>query len=321
MKRILSLLLIVVMLTSLLCSCSFLSEKLSFCKVNFYVDGELYATKDVVIGQSVPMPKSPTKENMIFIGWCTTTNDKPVMYDFSSRVIGSFDLRALFTLDAVAVSNMVAQNTIYSTVEVINKLQHTSGTMVETLISNGSGVVIDISDGYCYVLTNAHVVKTEEGYEKQTITVEDPFGVAYEAQIYKNKYKNYNAYSEDFDLALLCFKYSRNHSFVEIDFGEDPKLGDYVIAIGQPNGLQNAVTYGTVAGYYHVTGDEGSAASKIKFDSIIHDAYIDHGSSGGALVDANGRLVGINFAGYPTSGYGCAIPISQIMEFLNLFVY
>ena len=320
MKRILSLILVVVMLTSLLCSCSFLTETLSFCKVNFYVDNELYATKDVVIGQSVPMPKNPTKENMVFIGW-RTEEEKPVMYDFSSRVIGSFDLHACFTLDAVSVSNMVAQNTIYSTVEVINKLQHTSGTMVETQISSGSGVVIDISDGYCYVLTNAHVVKKEDGYEKQTITVEDPLGNAYEAQIYKNKNKNYYAYSEDFDLALICFKYSRNHSFVEIDFGEDPKVGDYVIAIGQPDGLQNTVTYGKVAGFYHVSGNEGSAASKIDFDSIIHNAYTNHGSSGGALLDANGRLVGVSFAGYPTSGYGCAIPISQIMEFLNLFVY
>ena len=59
------------MAVTLICSCSFLPEELQFCNVNFYVDGKLYESKTVVIGQTVSEPKSPHKENQVFVGWGT----------------------------------------------------------------------------------------------------------------------------------------------------------------------------------------------------------------------------------------------------------
>ena len=57
------------------------------------------------------------------------------------------------------------------------------------------------------------------------------------------------------------------------------------------------------------------------FDIIIHNALIDHGSSGGPLLNASGKLVGLNFAGFESNHHGCAVPMSKINEFLNTYVY
>lgn len=318
MKRIISLFIICIMLTSLVCSCSLLPENLTFCKVNFYVDGELYDSKNVAIGQSVSEPAIPTKENHVFTGWVDST--ATYKYDFSNKVISDIDLYACFTLDAVAFTNMITNQTIKSIVTVVNRSYR--GSMIAGT-SQGSGVVIDVSGGYCYVLTNNHVVENEVPNSKQVISVEDPWGNIYEAEIYKSPSKSDYAKSEKYDLALVCFKYSpaNENVLLEIGLGEDPKVNEYVASLGTPAGLQNAITYGNIMAYQRINADEESSLNKIEFNIILHNAPIDHGSSGGALVNAKGELVGINFAGYREGSYGCAIPLSKVKEFLNLYVY
>ena len=324
MKRIISFLLILIVAVSIFAGCSFLPEELKLCNVNFYVDGEVYATKTVVVGQAVGMPKVPEKENHIFTGWYTNGLISQGAYDFSSKVISDLDLYASFTLDTIKIGNMIAQNTLKSTVEVITKAYNVyPGSVIESssMTSQGSGVIIDISGGYCYVLTNAHVVEKNKDYSKLQITVKDAWGNSYEASIYKNPNKSASAFSKDFDLAMICFKLPEKYSFTEIVMGEDPKVNDYVVSIGNPNGLINSVTYGNVIVYKQVKGEEGSAADLISFDVIIHNNPIYHGSSGGALVDVYGKLVGLNFAGYENGQYGCAIPVSKIKDFLTVYVY
>lgn len=324
MKRIISFLLILIVALGIFAGCSFLPEELKFCDVNFYVDGEIYATKTVVVGQTVAMPQAPEKENYIFTGWYIKGLISSNIYDFSSKVISDLDLYACFTLDTVSVGNFIAQSTLKSTVEVITKAYNVyPGSVVESssMTSQGSGVIIDISGGYCYVLTNAHVVDKHEDYSKLQIVVKDAWGNSYEASIYKNSSKNSSAFSKDFDLAVICFRVPEKYSFTEIVMGEDPQVNDYVISIGNPEGLINSITYGNVLVYQQVNGEEGSAADYISFDVIIHNNPITHGSSGGALVDVYGRLVGLNFAGYENGQYGCAIPISKIKDFLTVYVY
>lgn len=324
MKRILSFLLLLSLCLVLFPGCSFLSEELKLCNVNFYVDGEIYTTKTVALGQTVGMPKNPEKENCVFVGWYASGLISQSVYDFSSKVLTDLNLYASFAPDTLKVGNYIAQNTLKSTVMIISKSYNVyPGSVVESssATSQGSGVIIDISGGYCYVLTNAHVVEKREDYSKLQITVEDAFGNSYEASIYKNSSKSTSAFSKDFDLALLCFKLPEEYSFSEIVLGEDPKVNDYVVSVGNPDALINVVTYGNVLVYQQVKGEEGSAADLIDFDVIIHNTPIDHGSSGGALVDIYGKLVGLNFAGYESKAYGCAIPVSKIKDFLTVFVY
>lgn len=326
MKRILSLIMIIVTLLTLLAGCSILPDELKTCKVKFYVDGELYDTKTVVVGQSVGAPKNPSKNNQIFLAW-STGGIIPYEYDFTSKVIMNMELHAYFTIDAVGMANMITKETIKSIVTIENKCYNTTvGGIVNESdmgISQGSGVVVDISGGYCYVLTNNHVVKKAQGYSKQSFTVEDPWGETYEAQIYKCPGKTQYAMSEEYDLALIYFRYDQNQKYAlkEIAFSSDPDEGDFVAAIGTPAGLQNTVTYGSVLNYERIKADEDSSLQKVTFDVILHDAPIDHGSSGGALIDTDGKLVGINFAGYGDGTYGCSIPISKINEFMNKYVY
>ena len=318
MKRIISLFIICIMFTSLVCSCSLLPENLTFCKVNFYVDGELYDSKNVAIGQTVSEPDIPTKQNYVFTGWVDST--ATYKYDFSRKVIDDVDLYAHFTLDAIAFTNMITNQTIKSIVTVVNR-SYKGSILAGT--AQGSGVVIDVSGGYCYVLTNNHVVENEVPNSKQVLSVEDPWGNVYEATVYKSPSKPDYAKSEAYDLALICFKYSpeNENALLEIGLGEDLKVKEYVASLGTPAGLKNAVTYGYIMSYQRINADEESSLNKIEFNIILHNAPIDHGSSGGALVNANGELVGINFAGYREGSYGCAIPISKVKEFLNLYVY
>ncbi|MBO5715330.1 MAG: trypsin-like peptidase domain-containing protein [Clostridia bacterium] len=323
MKRIISFLLALTFCLVLFAGCSFLPDEIKLCDVNFYVDGEIYSTKTVVMGQTVGMPKNPEKENFVFTGW-RVDGVVSYMYDFSSKVITDLDLHACFTVDTVKVGNLIAQNTLKSTVAVIGKSYNLyPGSLIESsyFMSQGSGVIIDISDGYCYVLTNAHVVEKNKDYSKLKITVEDAWGNSYEASIYKNSNKSTNAFSKDFDLALVCFELPEKYAFTEIVMGEDPKVDDFVVSIGNPGGLINLVTYGKTLGYQSVKGEDGTAADLVSFEVIIHNAPIAHGSSGGALVDTYGKLVGLNFAGYESGEYGCAIPLSKIKDFLSVYVY
>lgn len=325
MKRIISLFIVLIMLLSFVSSCSLLPEELKRCEVKFYVDGILYDTKSVTLGKTVSAPDAPKRENEIFVGWSVTgtTSDS---FDFSKKITTDLSLSANYVIDAVSLTNMITKQTIKSIVTVRNKCYNTvGGTAVESnsAISQGSGVIVDISGGYCYVLTNNHVVELEKGFGKQSFTVEDPWGNIYEAQIYKNSYKLGYAMSDEYDLALLYFKYEPDdkHSLEEIIMAQNPKEGDYIVAVGTPGGLQNAITYGEVIAYQQIKADEGSSMNNIKFETILHNAPLEHGSSGSALLNTKGQLVGINFAGYSDGIYGCAIPMDKILEFMNLYVY
>lgn len=325
MKRAISLTLILIMIATLICSCSFLPDEIKTCTINFYVDGELYTTKTGVIGQVISQPKSPQKENEIFVGWFVN-NILVYEYDFSSLLIGDLDLHAKFVLDGVAITNMMTTQIMKSVVTIVNKAYNTAmGGLIETSssTSQGSGVVVDISDGYCFVLTNYHVVATANGFSKQSIKVEDPWGNEYEANVYKNKNSSSAAIDPSYDLALIYFKYqpTTEMKLEEIAFANnDPKSEENVISLGTPNGQQNSITYGKVLSYQKLNNSEDSD-EKVEFDIIYHSALIYHGSSGGPLVDTSGKLVGLNFAGFENNHYGCAIPLSKIIEFMGKYVY
>lgn len=325
MKKVLSIFLIFVIIITLLTGCFGVSGDIGVNNVNFYVGDELYASKSVSFGSTVSMPTSPEKGNRIFVGWYTGGVFSSE-FDFSTPIYTDLNLYAYFTLDAAKITNMITNEVMKSVVTIKNKSYNTTmGGWVETdfYTSQGSGVVIDISGGWCYVLTNCHVVTKENGFEKQTITVEDAWGETYEAQIYKNANKTELAMSEEYDLALVCFKYAPASANVlaEISIAEDVKIGEDVISLGTPEGQKNAITCGNAISYQKINTEDGDEISKITFDVLIHNATIKHGSSGGPLLNSEGKLVGLNFAGFNDGTYGCAIPMSKINEFLDEFVY
>jgi len=164
--------------------------------------------------------------------------------------------------------------------------------------SLGSGFVID-KDGF--ILTNNHVVENTE-----EIKVKLADKTEYDAKIVGRDTKT--------DLALI--RIESDHPLVPLALGDSDKLyvGDWVIAIGNPFGLEATVTAGIVSAKYR---DIGAGS----YDNFIQtDASINPGNSGGPLLNTAGEVVGINTAILSRSGgsvgIGFAIPINMAKDLL-----
>jgi Do/DeqQ family serine protease len=160
--------------------------------------------------------------------------------------------------------------------------------------SAGSGVIVDAKNGY--IITNHHVV---ENASEITITLLD--NRSFTAKVIGT--------DEGADIAVLQAK---QPNLVAMAMGDSTHLevGDYVVAIGNPFGLQNTVTAGIVS----ALGRSGINPQGYE-DFIQTDASINPGNSGGALVNLRGELVGINSAILSGSGgnigIGFAIPVNM----------
>lgn len=162
----------------------------------------------------------------------------------------------------------------------------------------GSGVIIN-PDGY--ILTNAHVVKGG-----RTIKVQLRDKETFDAKIHKM--------ASDRDLAILRIK-ANDLPTAKIGDSDKLRVGQTVIAIGDPLGFTGTVTLGMISGLGRNIETKG-----IRYRDLIQtDAAINPGSSGGALLNSRGELIGINALVYtgPPSGYdkaqglGFAIPIKS----------
>jgi len=170
----------------------------------------------------------------------------------------------------------------------------------------GSGVIIDAESGY--VVTNNHVINDATDI---TVTLKD--GRQFAATVLGR--------DEESDIALLQLENPRNLTEVAIGNSDQLRVGDFVVAIGNPFGLGQTVTSGIVS----ALGRSGLGIDRLE-NFIQTDAAINSGNSGGALVDLHGNLVGINTAilgsGGGNIGIGFAIPanmmknlVDQIIEF------
>jgi S1-C subfamily serine protease len=173
------------------------------------------------------------------------------------------------------------------------------------IASSGSGVVYDARQGF--IVTNNHVI---DHADEITVTLTDGR---------KLKAKRVGA-DPDFDLAIISVP-AENLSSIPFGDSRQLQVGDFVLAIGYPTYLGQSVTSGIVSGLHRT--DLGIE----QYENFIQtDAAIYPGNSGGALVDLQGNLVGINTAFIGTNsanpGMGFAIPVNmariiadQIVEF------
>ncbi|HIH2763239.1 MAG TPA: trypsin-like peptidase domain-containing protein [Candidatus Azoamicus sp.] len=178
----------------------------------------------------------------------------------------------------------------------------------------GSGVIIDKRG---YVLTNNHVIK-----DANSIIVKLYNGLSGEADIVGTDSRT--------DLAILKLKHKDMlNSLPVIQLGNSDKLrvGDVVLAIGNPFGFDNTVTQGIISGLGSIS--ERSSEQQISFggflDNLIQtDAAINPGNSGGALIDVYGNLIGINVAIITRSGgsqgIGFAIPINLAKDVMEQLI-
>jgi len=160
--------------------------------------------------------------------------------------------------------------------------------------SAGSGVIIDAKKGY--ILTNAHVVKDADEVK---VTLKDSRVIT--AEVMGSDPKT--------DIALLKIEASGLTALTLAD-SDDSKVGDYVMAIGNPFGLGQTVTSGIVS----ALGRGGISRDGYE-DFIQTDASINPGNSGGALINSKGELIGINTAiisrSGSSAGIGFAVPANM----------
>ncbi|WP_336985605.1 Do family serine endopeptidase [Altererythrobacter aquiaggeris] len=162
--------------------------------------------------------------------------------------------------------------------------------------SLGSGFIIS-ADGY--VVTNNHVVAPSGRATVEEITVTMPDGKEYPAELV--------GADADSDLAVLKIERGSPFPFVKFGNSGEARVGDWVIAIGNPFGLGGTVTSGIVSSVLRNTGTGGA------YDRYIQtDASINRGNSGGPMFDMQGNVIGINNAIFSPSGgsvgIGFAIP-------------
>lgn len=162
----------------------------------------------------------------------------------------------------------------------------------------GSGVIIDAAKGY--ILTNNHVVN---GADKISVQVAD--GNEYDAKLI--------GHDEQTDIALIQVEGAKNLMQVKIADSDALKVGDFAVAIGNPFGLGQTATSGIIS----ALGRSGLNLEGLE-NFIQTDAAINRGNSGGALVNLNGELIGINTAILASSGgnigIGFAIPGNMAMD-------
>jgi len=159
----------------------------------------------------------------------------------------------------------------------------------------GSGVIVSENG---YILTNNHVVA-----DADTLEVELPDGRTFKARVVGTDPKT--------DVAVIKIE-EHNLPAVVVADSDKLRVGDIVFAVGNPLGVGQTVTMGIIS----ATGREVHLLDDVSgYENFIQtDAAINQGNSGGALVDAKGRLIGINSAILSTSrgniGIGFAIPIN-----------
>ncbi len=174
----------------------------------------------------------------------------------------------------------------------------------------GSGVIYK-EDGY--IITNYHVIAdaTTGNSSKIEVFLDDDVN----SQSYNATVVGYNISS---DLAVIKID-AKGLPTVEIADSKNLKVGQYVITVGNPGGLEfmDSVTYGVVSGLNRVVSSDSDISL------IQTDAAINPGNSGGALVNTEGKLVGINSSKIVSEefeGMGFAIPSNTVVEICNKII-
>jgi len=214
-----------------------------------------------------------------------------------------FTSAAESTVNAVVhVKNVTLNKTPSNIIEYF----YGSGSTHRPQVGTGSGVVIS-SDGY--IVTNNHVIDKAD-----------------HLQVTLNNNKTYDAEligtDPNTDIALLKINADRQLPYLAFGDSDNTKVGEWVLAVGNPFNLTSTVTAGIVSA-------KARALGRIDQSFIQTDAAVNPGNSGGALVNTNGDLIGINTAITSQTGsyvgYSFAVPsniakkiVEDIMEYGNV---
>lgn len=258
-----------------------------------------------VLGTCLTVP--PIKQSILnsLIGTSNSqSSDSSNLNNLNTQQVSLLD----FSETGIGVANKVKPSIVGITVEFsVNSIFYNSSG---TAKASGSGIIIS-EDGY--ILTNNHIVSsTSESnnafYEvgkanKVTVKLYND-DTEYEAQIIGTDSQT--------DLAVIKID-KTGLTPAELGDSDSVQVGEFAMAIGNPLGLDNSVTAGIVSAVNReVTDSDGN-----KYLAIQTDAAINAGNSGGALVNSQGQVIGVNtlkLSGEDVEGVGFAIPINSTKE-------
>lgn len=275
-----------------------------------FVSGILGAT--LVVGTCFGVPQIKEK----LIGETdtlasTTINKEESSSNSSVQNNTSLDSASLISLSdysdaTAAIAAKVQPSVVGITVEYsVNSFFNQKGSAT----ASGSGIIIT-EDGY--ILTNNHIVNTSTAASSY-YTVSEATSVKVYLYGDSTAYDATIVGTDDLtDLAVIKID-KTGLPAAELGDSDTVKVGSFAMAIGNPLGLDNSVTVGTVSAVNReVTDSEGK-----KFVLIQTDAAINSGNSGGALVNSYGQVIGINtlkLSGDGVEGIGFAIPINSTRD-------
>lgn len=212
--------------------------------------------------------------------------------------------------EMISLINKINLDVIKSNVMITSESR---GTFTGTSISSGSGTIIKEDAGRYYVLTNNHVIYTLNP-SRTNYYIYDYLNNEYVARV--------EFYDPEYDMALLSFNKAYETLRVAEFASEDPKVRENIIAIGQPLGKRNVITFGEVLRYDFVECEDcADKESNIEYECIYYDAPTNNGNSGGMLINYDYKIVGIVTYGFTIGGefaYGAGSSVSKIIEFLTL---
>ena len=214
-----------------------------------------------------------------------------------------------YSKTSVAVANKALSSVVGITVTYSVNSPYYSyyGMSASTATATGSGVIIT-EDGY--ILTNNHVVSSSSSssyYQvsqatKITVTLYND-STEYEAKIIGS--------DEQTDLAVLKID-KTGLTAAELGDSDSVQVGEFAMAIGNPLNMQSTVTTGVIS-----AKDRKITSDNVTYNVIQTDAAINSGNSGGALLNAEGKVIGINtlkLSGSGVEGIGFAIPINDTIS-------
>ena len=186
--------------------------------------------------------------------------------------------------------------------------------ITQTAEATGSGVIIS-EDGY--ILTNNHVVSSSDSSSYYQVSEATDITVS----LY-NSDKTYSAKivgtDKQTDLAIIKID-AEGLTVADIGDSDSVKVGEFVLAVGNPLGLKTSVTSGIVSALGRdITSEDGTV-----YHVMQTDCAINSGNSGGALVNSEGKVIGINtlkLSGTGIEGMGFAIPINSTTDITSQLI-
>lgn len=268
-----------------------------------FVSSLIGATLAIGVCFNVPQVKERVIEND------NTKTSKVSLSKISSENKTVVDVFA-YSETAIAVANKALPSVAGITVNYQVSTFRGGKTQAEAV---GSGIIIS-EDGY--IVTNNHVISAESS--SYYYTIEKAAEITVKLYNDETPYKATVVGTDEYtDIAILKIE-KDNLTPATLGKSEDVQVGEVAFAIGNPVGMDYSVTSGIISAKDREVEVEG-----ITYTAIQTDAAINSGNSGGALVNANGEVIGINtlkLSGTGIEGIGFAIPISSVTDIIEQLI-